>query len=688
MAVHNEKTHAPWQREFFKNITIFEQYGVPRAEAQDLLTHFLELSAKTPRPDFMQVFQDKSALERVGVHNRQNAQLRDFMLRFLKPLTTNFKVQGLANAPQILALARKFPVVFVSNHMSHMDAVGIYTLLYQAGGAARVLADKLVFIAGRLAFEADVGCLGAYMFDTLLVCSRVDMQDNPALADLMTRINMRSFRKAQQLHKEGKIITIFPEGTRSRTGKLLKFVDSAYHFVNNKIIVPFSLEGTDAILPPESFLFCAAAGRIYIGKPILVGKLAPKQMQALPRDVDQLVIPDVVDPRQYVLDNLALLIGSHLHHHRHGSYRNLYQSVPNGVNENRLIQRRHKPNERITIIGHSGIGTAIAAVLANQDANIQIYIIDAEKEKTYNQQRGDLQHFPLFKLPPNINFVSNVELLADTTLWLQAALPWELDAYFTQLKDMLAHKSVPIISIMKGCMGPPFQLILEYLTNTFQLMPDYMGVLAGANHSHQIIERKYVGFEMAAYNTLLVKRLLPLFNTGYVATRAAVNPDDVTGVQLGGALRSIYAIGIGLIDGYYHMSLGGNNDNSLFHLFNPFFAELRRLGIELGGRPSTFFGLAGLSDFMLSCFAQDSRERQYGFDYMQKQMSAPNSTVAKAAQESEAAMRYRWLNLRLLADFIQERAENYPVASAIYAIMRNGANASKSLEKLIRRLEH
>ncbi len=681
-------THAPWQREFFKNITVFEQYGLLRSEAQALLTRFLELSALTPRPDFMQIFQDASALERVGVYNRQNAQLRDFMLRFFKPLTANFKVHGLENTPQIMSLAQKFPVVLVSNHMSHMDAVSIYTVLYQAGGSARDLAEKLVFIAGRLAFEIDVGALSAYMFDTLLVCSRLDMQENPALADLMTRINMRSFRKAQHLHKEGKVIAIFPEGTRSRTGKLLTFVDSAYHFVNNKIIIPFSLEGTDAILPFDSFLFCAAPGRIHIGKPVLVGKLTPKQMQELPGDVDQLIIPDTVLRRQYVLDNLALLIGSHLHHHRHGSYRNLYRSLLNEPHENRLIQWHQKAKEKITIIGHSSIGTAIAAVLANQEANIQIYIAHAEKAHLYNMQRSDLEHFPLFKLPPNISFVSNIELLADTTLWLQAALPWELDHYFRPLKDMLTYKAVPIINVIKGCMGPPFQLILEYLTNTFQIMPDYMGVLAGANYATQIIERKYVGFEMAAYNTLLVKRLLRLFNTNYVATRPAVNPDDVAGLQLGGALRSIYAMGIGLVDGYYHMSLGGNNDNSLFHLSNPFFAELRRLGIELGGRPNTFFGLAGLSDFMLNCFAQDARERQYGFEYMQRQMPAQRSTEAKEQKEPDALRRHPWLSLRLLANFIQERSENYPVAAAIHAIMLGGADASESLEKLIRRLEH
>jgi glycerol-3-phosphate dehydrogenase len=72
-----------------------------------------------------------------------------------------------------------------------------------------------------------------------------------------------------------------------------------------------------------------------------------------------------------------------------------------------------------------------------------------------------------------------------------------------------------------------------------------------------------------------------------VFTRPAVNPYDVRGVQLGGALKNIYALGVGLVDGYYEKYLGGNNDSTLFHLAHRISAEMANMVVEMGGRKST-----------------------------------------------------------------------------------------------------
>ncbi|GIX42012.1 MAG: hypothetical protein KatS3mg129_1745 [Leptospiraceae bacterium] len=277
------ETHAPWQKEFFKNIEGFKSYGVPEEKAKELLINFIKLSAEIPSPAVMKTFEDPSKLDEVGVYTKQNPKLRDFMVEFLTPLMQNFTFEGKENLEYILPLANKFPVTLISNHLSHLDALAIYMMFYREGGIAREIANRLVFIAGRLAFTEDFTKLGLYMFDTLLVCSKKDMSQNPSLADVMTRINMRAFRQSQQLQKEGKIIAIFPEGTRSRTGQLISFVDAVYHYVTNKIIIPVSLEGTDEILPTSTFLFKAAKGRFVLGKPVLVGKLLPKADERITR---------------------------------------------------------------------------------------------------------------------------------------------------------------------------------------------------------------------------------------------------------------------------------------------------------------------------------------------------------------------------------------------------------------------
>ncbi|HMW58504.1 MAG TPA: glycerol-3-phosphate acyltransferase, partial [Leptospiraceae bacterium] len=136
-------THAPWQREFFKNIEGFMQVGIPEDKAKEILMTFLKLSSSTPMPRVMESFRSPEILEEVGVHTKQNPELRDFMATFLDPVMRNFTVEGLENLSGILPLLGKYPMTLISNHLSHLDAPAIYNLLYRQGGDARKLADSL-----------------------------------------------------------------------------------------------------------------------------------------------------------------------------------------------------------------------------------------------------------------------------------------------------------------------------------------------------------------------------------------------------------------------------------------------------------------------------------------------------------------------------------------------------------------
>lgn len=609
-------THAPWQKEFFKNIQGFKEYGVPEEKAKELLLNFIKLSTITPLPDVMKTFEDPSKLEEVGVYTKQNPPLRDFMVEFLTPLMQNFTFEGKENLEYILQLADKFPVTLISNHVSHLDAPAIYLMLYKENGIARQIADRLVFIAGRLAFTEDFARLGLYMFDTLLVCSKKDMSQNPSLADVMTRINMRAFRQSQQLQKQGKITAIFPEGTRSRTGQLISFVDAVYHYVMNRIIIPVSIEGTDEILPTSTFLFKAAKGRFVLGKPVFVGTLSESLMKELPNYVDRLEIPEhVEDKKQYVIDSLALLVGRNLHKHRHGFYRNLYKAIDE--KENILITIPKVPKEKIMIIGHSPYSAAMGCILANKDTLIDILILDKEKKDSFNSSNLDQDHYPFFKLPPNIRYVDDPEEIKNATLIIQAVRPWEIDKYYTLLKDFINKIDAPIINVAKGFTNSKSGLITDELISKYKIDPQRIFVLSGANYPQQVMERKITGYEIAAYSQIdKLDYFIKLFSNMYIYVRPAIVKDDIRGVQLGSALKNIYALATGLIDGYFSKYYGGNSDNTLFHLSNRFFRELIAIGKELGGKEETFYGLSGLSDLMLACFGRDSKDRQWGYDYV------------------------------------------------------------------------
>jgi len=667
-----ENFQAPWQKEFFKNIEGFIKFGLNPGKARELLINFIKLSQVTPQPKVMECFRVEDALAEVGVYTQQNPSIRDFMVEFLEPLMSNFTVSGTENIRPVLPLLGKVPVVLVSNHISHLDAPAIYNLLYREKGDARKLAENLVFIAGRLAFEPDFTRLGLYMFDSLLVCSKRDMSENPAQANLMTKINQRAYRQARQLQKEGKIIAIFPEGTRSRTGKLTGFVDTVYHYVADRIVIPVSLSGTDDILPPSSFLFNAAKGKLMIGKPVVVGEVTKDT--AIIETMDQLKIPSGVNKKQYVTDGLASIIGMNLHRHRHGAYRNLFLGEVEDEYSNRLIEHKHSPAHRIGFLAHTKMSVALACVLANKDSLVYIYHPNDEKVQLFNEQRFE-DFFPVFRLPPNIVFTSKLDDLYDSTLLIQSVRPWDIEASYRNFRSLLDATKCPVINITKGFTGTKRGLVLEDLAEIYFVKRKRLAVLAGAVSPSELIERKLTGYEIAAEDKSLIKDIGYLFTTSYSFARPAEEPGDTKGVQIGGALKNIYALGIGLLDGYYEKNLGGKSDNSLFHITNLMFKEMKLLGKKMGGNMHTFDGLSGLTDFMFTCFSADSEDRNCAHDAVMR-------GVVEGFEKKTSGL----YGIRSLGTMIDIDERIFPIMSAIHRVIVNQEDMESILNALIKRL--
>ncbi|MCB1176626.1 MAG: 1-acyl-sn-glycerol-3-phosphate acyltransferase [Leptospiraceae bacterium] len=673
MEKEKEANVGRWSKEFFENINIYVRNGMSEQDARKLLEKFLHLSGTTPMPEVMSIFKNPENLDKVGVYTQGAPHAREFMIHFLNPIMKNFKIEGLENLELVQNLMGKYPITLISNHLSHLDAPGIFHLLYTSGEIGRKIAENIVFIAGRLAFEPDFTRLGLYMFGTLLVCSKKDMSDNPSLSDIMTKINMRAFRQSQKLQNEGKIISIFPEGTRSRDGRLMPFVDTVYHYVANKVVLPISLEGTDKILPTTGFLFNPAVGKLIIGKPVIVGDVKQKTEDATFESLEKIEYPKFGDKKQFLIDNLALLVGSNLSKHKHGIYRNLY-NADHFLKENVLIQRPEHPEEKIVVIGSSYRAIATASIMANKNVEVIIYQPDPKKTEICNAEHRDVDNFPLFKLPPNISFSSDLEIFDKATLFIQGTNPWQFQqVYSPEVQKKLRENESIIVNVIKGFSSTNKGLPL-YDLEEMGIRKNRLAVAAGAGYPEQMMERKISGLEIAAIDTSQIPRLVKLFSTGYIFSRPAMIEHDIIGVQLGGALKAIYALIMGMVEGYYKENLGGDVDNTLFHLSNRFFKEMVSIGKELGGKENTFQGLSGMTDFMLSCFGADSHDRKYGYHF-----------VLGHRDEKLTSGSY---GLRMLPNLLKLDFGKYPIVTGAYEVFVNNAEVdliiNKIQEKLVR----
>ncbi len=670
--MEKEATVGRWQKEFFENIHIFVKSGMAEEDARKLLENFLIRSGSTPIPPVMNIFKEPETLDKIGVYTEGNESAREFMINFLNPIMSNFKVVGLENLELIDKVIGKYPVTLISNHLSHLDAPGIFHLLYTSGELGKKIAEKIVFIAGRLAFEPDFTRLGLYMFGTLLVCSKRDMSDNPSLSDLMTKINMRAFRLSQKLQSDGKIISIFPEGTRSRDGRLMPFVDTVYHYVANKVVIPISLEGTDKILPTSGFLFNAARGKLVIGKPVLVGDIKRKAGGEILDELEHIEFPEIGDKKQFLIDNLALLVGSNLSKHKHGIYRNLY-NADRPIKENVLIQSNPKPEETIVVIGQSYRSTATATILANKNVEVIVYNPDKEVTEACNSEHRDIVNFPLFKLPPNIKFSSDPDILRKATLFIQSTNPWQFESVYPSIQNELNKNKSVIVNVVKGFSSSPRGLI-SYDLEEMGIEKSRLAVAAGAGYPEQMMERKISGLEIAAIDTSQIPRLVKLFSTGYIFSRPALIEHDIIGVQLGGALKSVYALVMGMIEGYFKDALGGDVDNTLFHLSNRFFREMVDIGVILGGKEITFNGLSGLTDFMLSCFGADSHDRKFGYDLVN------GITPQKVTSGS--------FGIKVISNLLRLDFEKYPIMTAAHEVVVNNADGEEMIMIIQERLSN
>ena len=157
------------------------------------------------------------------------------------------------------------------------------------------------------------------------------------------------------------------------------------------------------------------------------------------------------------------------------------------------------------------------------------------------------------------------------------------------------------MSCTKGIEHDTGKLMSDILEECLPANP--VAVLSGPNHAVEVAQRIPAAGVIGCRETELLETLQKTFS---LPTFRAYTSDDVTGIQLGGALKNVFAISAGVSDGF---NMG---DNAKAGLVTRALAEMMRLGVALGGRRETFFGLSGVGDLMVTCFSRHSRNRKVG----------------------------------------------------------------------------
>ncbi len=285
--------------------------------------------------------------------------------------------------------------------------------------------------------------------------------------------------------------------------------------------------------------------------------------------------------------------------------------------------------------------------------------------------RHNPSYLPDILIPEAVRITSDLEAAAtDKALWLIATPSHAVRALALRLRPYAAG-SLIVVSVAKGIENETLMTTTQVLGEVLAppVPSEQIGVLYGPSHAEELGAGKPTTVVAAAPSIRVAERIQSIFMSG--SLRVYVN-DDVRGVEIGGSVKNVMAIAAGMSDGI------GYGDNAKAALITRGMAEIQRLGVAMGARPSTFAGLTGIGDLVVTCTSRHSRNR-----YLGEQIGR-----GKNLAEVQAEMQMIAEGVRTTAS-VQALARRYniemPITEAVYAILFDGKKPADAVRELMTR---
>jgi glycerol-3-phosphate dehydrogenase (NAD(P)+) len=322
-------------------------------------------------------------------------------------------------------------------------------------------------------------------------------------------------------------------------------------------------------------------------------------------------------------------------------------------------------NYKVALLGGGSWGTTVAALVA-RNAPVTLWARDAATVEEINTLHRNEKYLPGAVLPEALTATTSIEeAVAGVDVLIMGVPSQGFRGVLEQVKPYL-RAWVPVISLTKGLELATRKRMTEII---HEVLPGHpAGVLTGPNLAREIMAGQAAASVIAMEDKVIILELQRLFRSGLF--RVYTN-DDVIGCELGGVLKNIIAIAVGMGDGQ------GAGDNTRSALITRGLAEVSRLGVAMGGRAETFAGLAGMGDMIATCTSAQSRNRHVGvelgkgrnIDEIIEQMVM----VAEGVKSAPAVM--------ALAD---EYGIEMPIAADVYRVVKSGGTAQRAFRGLLR----
>lgn len=286
----------------------------------------------------------------------------------------------------------------------------------------------------------------------------------------------------------------------------------------------------------------------------------------------------------------------------------------------------------ISIIGNGGWGTTLAIHLAKHNHRVILWGPFDDYVKQTAKTRISKDFLPGYTIPRSVFLTSDLNYSVNASDLIILATPMQfLSQTLDKIKTYPLHKKY-FLSVIKGIDPQSFHTVSQLVKK--KLGPVPFAVLSGPTIAHELAAGKATTAVVASVNKDLSLAIQKIFNSSQFRIYTST---DVLGVEIGGSIKNVIAIACGVCDG---LGLGTNAKSAVL---SRGLAEITRLGIALGGKKETFYGLSCLGDLATTCFSPTSRNRSVGealgrgknIKFVLKQMRM----VAEGVETSKAVYR-------------------------------------------------
>jgi glycerol-3-phosphate dehydrogenase (NAD(P)+) len=321
---------------------------------------------------------------------------------------------------------------------------------------------------------------------------------------------------------------------------------------------------------------------------------------------------------------------------------------------------------KITFLGGGSFGTALAMLISNKGYEVAVWDREQVVVEEINNNRTNDKYLKNITIPKGVTAYGNIDEAIKGADIVVIAVPSHVVRKVCKQAKEYITKDMILVSIAKGLEEDSFKRMSEVIEDELQTE---VVVLSGPSHAEEVAQSIPTTIVASSKNMKRAEKIQDVFMS---STLRVYTNDDLIGVEIGGSVKNIIAVATGICDGL------GYGDNAKAAIMTRGMKEISRIGLALGGKERTFYGLTGMGDLIVTCTSMHSRNRKAG-------MLIGQGEKAEDAVKSVGMVVEGVIACRAFYNFKNKMNIVMPITDILYKILYEGKDIRQCAGELMER---